>query len=179
MLFLSKKKLRNKKGSVFAELTLVIPVLILFLFGMFELSRMFYLQNIVEYASKEAARIGSSIKESVDENFMSKQTISRGELERLITSSVRIMGVVEEPEQFMISYLNRGGNEVQGIQDLPFDRQNNPGSIEYVVVDITYPGTNPPVNAPIPLLFNPGNIFQSNITLMSRAVFKVEGRFER
>ena len=173
------KNIRNIRGSVFAELALIMPVLILFLTGMFELSRMFYLQNTIEYAAKEAARVGSSIKESVDANFMSKGTVSRTELENLITNSVRIKGVIEEPGQFRISYLNPAGNVVQGVQDLPFDRQNNPGSIDYIQVEITYPGAGPPVNAPIPLLFNPANMFQSKVSLMSKAVFKIEGRFER
>ena len=43
------------------------------------------------------------------------------------------MGVIEEPGQFMIRYLNPAGNEIQGIQnDLPFDRQNNPGAIDFL-----------------------------------------------
>ena len=173
------KKTRNSKGSVFAELALIIPILILFLTGMFELARMFYLQNTIEFAAKEAARIGSSIKENVDASYMSKTTISRAEIENLITNSVRIMGVVEEPSQFRVTYLNPGGNVVNGVQDLPFDRQNNPGSIDYIKIEITYPGSAPPVNAPIPLPFNPANMFMSNVTLMSSSVFKIEGRFER
>lgn len=179
-MFLMAKNLRNKRGSVFAELALVIPVLILFLAGMFELSRVFYLQNTLDYAAKESARIGSSVRESVDGNFMSRGTLPRQKMENLIRNSVRIMGVIEEPGQFTIKYLNPGGNEIMGIQnDLPFNRQNNPGAIDYVVVEITYPGSSPSVNAPIPVVFNPGNIFQNSVTLMSRAVFKIEGRFER
>lgn len=175
-----KSSFRSQRGSVFAELALVVPLLLLFLGGMFELSRMYYLQNTLEYAAKEAGRIGSSVKESVDGNFMSKGTISRTEIENLIRNSVRVMGVIEEPGQFMIRYFNPGGNEVVGIQnDLPFDRQNNPGAIDFIEVEITYPGTGANVNGPIPLLFNPGNIFNSKIILMSKAIFKIEGRFER
>ena len=171
---------RNRIGSAFTELVIVIPFIVLLIGTIFEVSRIYYLQNTLEYASREAARIGASIKESVDANFMSKTTISRTAIENLIKNSVRVMGVIEEPGQFTIKYLNSAGNEVQGVQDdLPFDRQNNPGSIDFVQVEITYPGAGANVNTPIPAVFNPGNVFQSNITLMSKAVFQIEGRLER
>ena len=173
-----KLQRRSQKGSVFVELVLVVPLLILLVGGIFEISRMYHIQNTLEYGAKEAARVGASVRESVDSDFMSKGTIARDELENLILNSVRVMGVIEEPGQFMIRYLNMGGNEVMGVQDLPFDRQNDPGAIEFVEVEVTYPGTGAGVNTPIPAVFNPGNIFQSSITLMSRAVFKIEGRFE-
>ena len=170
---------RSNKGSALVELALVIPLILLVLGGIFEIGRMYYIQSTLEYGSKEAARIGASIRESVDGNFMSKGTISRNELENLIVNSVRIKNVIEEPGQFTIKYLNRAGNEVQGVQDLPFDRQNDPGAINFVEVEITYPGQGATVNTPIPVVFNPGNIFQNSLQLMARAVFQIEGRFER
>lgn len=170
---------RSKSGAALVELVLVVPLLLLVIGGVFELGRMYYLQSTLEYGAKEAARIGASIKESVDENFMSKGTISKSELENLIVNSVRIPRVIEEPGQFMIRYLNNGGNEVQGVMDLPFDRQNNPGAINFLEVEITYPGEGANVNTPIPVVFNPGNIFESKVALMARAVFQIEGRFER
>lgn len=173
-----KSQRRSQQGSVFVELILVVPLLILLVGGIFEISRMYHIQNTLEYGAKTAARVGASVRESVDGNFMSMGTVSRTEIENLILNSVRVRGVIEEPGQFMIRYLNMGGNEVMGVQNLPFDRQNVPGSIEFVEVEITYPGTGAGVNTPIPAVFNPGNIFQSTITLMSRAIFKVEGRFE-
>lgn len=174
---LKNKFIRSNKGIVLAELALVIPFLILFIFGIFEISRMYYIQNTLDYGAKEAARVGASIRESVDNNFMGIGTISRTEIENLILNSVRVRGIIEEPGQFMISYLNMAGNEVIGVQNLPFNRQNNPGSIEYVVVEITYPGSGPNVNRPIPAVLNPGNILQNSLVLMSKAIFQIEGRF--
>lgn len=172
-------KTRTQRGSVFVELTLLVPLFILIIGGVFEISRMYYIQNTLEYSAKEAARVGSSVRESVDANFMSKSTVSRMEIENLILNSVRVMGVIEEPGQFMIRYLNPAGNVIQGVQnDLPFDRANNPGAISFVEVEITYPGTGANVNKPIPALFNPFNIFQSSIKLMSKAIFQIEGRFD-
>lgn len=174
------KNLRTQNGNAFVELVMILPFIMVLIGAIFEVSRIYYLQNTLEYGAREAARIGSSIRESVDGNFMSKTTIARSEIENLIKNSVRIMGVIEEPGQFRISYLNPGGNEIQGIQnDLPFDRQNDPGSIDFIKVEITYPGSGANVNTPIPAVFNPGNIFQSNITLMSKAIFQIEGRLER
>lgn len=162
------------------ELALVTPLLIMFIGVIFEASRMYYIQSALEYGAKEAARIGSSVKESVDANYMSKSTISRYEIENLIKNSVRVMGVIEEGAQFMIRYLNPAGNEISGVQDnLPFDRKNDPGAIDFVEVEITYPGSGPGVNSPIPVVINPGNIFKDSITLSSKAIFKIEGRFER
>ena len=171
---------RSKKGSAFTELIIILPFIVVLIGTIFEVSRIYYLQNTLEYSAREAARIGASIKESVDANFMSKNTISRTAIENLIKNSVRVMGVIEEPGQFTIKYLNPGGNEIQGVQDdLPFDRQNNPGAIDFVQVEITYPGTGANVSTPIPAVFNPGNVFQSNVTLMAKAVFQIEGRLER
>lgn len=176
---LSRKKIRSQKGSVFAELILVVPLLLLLVGGIFEIGRMYYIQSTLEYGAKQAARIGSSIKESVDANFMGRGTIQRAALESLIINSVRVNGVIEEPSQFTIKYYNMAGNEVMGVQNLPFDRQNNPGSIEFIEVEIVYPGAGPGVNTPVPAVFNPANIFgEGGLMLMAKAIFKVEGRFE-
>lgn len=174
-----RKKYRNSRGSALVELVLTIPLLLLVIGGIFELGRMYYIQSTLEYGAKEAARIGASIKESVDENYNSKGTISKAAIENLIVNGVRVNGVIEEPGQFTIRYLNRGGNEVMGVQDLPFDRQNDPGAINYVEVEITYPGQGPGVNTPIPVVFNPGHIFANQVALMAKAIFQIEGRFER
>ncbi len=175
-----QKTKRNKRGSAFTELVIIIPFIVVLIGTIFEVSRIYYIQNTLEYGAREAARIGASVRESVDANYMSKNTIARSELENLIINSVRVMGVIEEPGQFTIKYLNPGGNEIQGIQnDLPFDRQNNPGSIDFIQVEVTYPGVGANVSTPIPAVFNPGNVFQSNITLMAKAIFKIEGRLER
>ena len=171
---------RSQRGIAFSELALVIPFIVLLIGGVFEVSRVYYIQNNLDYAAKEAARVGSSVRESVDQNFMSRGTISRREMENLIRNSVRIQGVVEEPGQFTINYLNRAGNPIMGAQNnLPFDRQNNPGAVDFVQVEVTYPGAGPNVNRPIPFVFNPANAFRGSWILMSRAIFRIEGRLER
>ena len=88
---------RSNKASALVELVLVIPLILLVLGGIFEIGRMYYIQNTLEYSAKEAARIGASIRESVDENYVSKGTLSRGEIENLIVNSVRVNNVIEEP----------------------------------------------------------------------------------
>ncbi len=173
------KKNRGQRGAAFAEFVLIIPLLVMLIGAVFEISRLYYIQNTLEYAAKEAARVGSSIREGVDADFMSRGTIPRDQLEGLIRNSIRVMGVIEEPEQFTIKYLNPGGNEIMGVQDLPFDRQNNPGAIDYVLVEVTYPGVGPGVNTPIPAFFNPANVFQDSFVLMAKAAFQIEGRLER
>lgn len=175
---------RSESGIVFAELALVIAVLVFITLAIFEIGRAYHIQNNLEYSAKQAARIGASIREGVDQNFMSRGMISRDRLENLIFNSVQVRGIVEDRDQFMIRYLNMAGNEVMGVQDLPFDRQNNPGSIEFIEVTLTYPGPPSSSRKPIPVALDPGNLINSRIfpnggiTLMSKAVFKVEGRFE-
>jgi len=174
------KTKRIQRGSAMVEMTLILPLLILFIGSVYEISRVYHIQTSLEYGAKEAARIGSSIRESVDGNFMSKGTISRTEIENLIKNSVKVSGVIEEPGQFTIRYLNPAGNPIQGVQnDLPFNRENNPGAIDFIEVEITYPGSGANVNKPIPAVFNIGNLFPRSITLMAKATFKIEGRFER
>lgn len=179
MLHKLKINSRSNKASVLVELVLVVPLILLVLGGIFELGRMYYIQTTLEYSAKEAARIGASIRESVDGNYMSKGTVSRNEIENLIVNGIRVNNVIEEPGQFMIRYLNITGNEVASMPDLPFDRQNNPGAVNFIEVEITYPGQGESVSSPIPVVFNPGNIFQNSLQLMAKAVFQIEGRFER
>ncbi|OGI19787.1 MAG: hypothetical protein A3B68_08225 [Candidatus Melainabacteria bacterium RIFCSPHIGHO2_02_FULL_34_12] len=172
-------KFRSRRANAMVEMVMIVPLLIMLIGSVFEIGRIYYIQNTLEYGAKEAARIGASVRESTDQNFVSKGTVSRNELEALIKNGVRVQGVIEEPEQFTVKYLNSAGNEVQGVQDLPFDRTNNPGSIDYVQVEIKYPGVGPGVNKPVPAVFNPANVFNGSLTLMSKATFKIEGRFQR
>lgn len=177
--YILKTKFRSQRGSVFAELALVIPLLAVLVLAIFEVARMYHIQTNIEHAAKQAARTGASVRESVDQNFMGRGTINRNQLDNLIVAAGTVPGIVQERGQFTIRYLNMGGNEVMGVMNLPFDRQNNPGSVEYIDVTISYPGQGPPVNIPIPAVLNPWNIFMDGgITLTSRATFKVEGRFE-
>lgn len=170
--------IRSNSGSAFVELVILLPLLIFMVGGVFEIGRMFYIQNSLEYGAKEAARIGSSIKESVNNNFVSSGTLSRRELENLIVSSIKVNGVIEERGQFMIRYLNQSGSEVQPTDNLPFNRGTNPNAVDFVEVEISYPGRGPRVNTPIPAVFNVSNIIPNNVILMSRAIFQIEGRFQ-
>jgi TadE-like protein len=52
------KPIRNPRGSTAIELALVLPVLVLLLFGIVEFSLLFYNQQIITNASREAARAG-------------------------------------------------------------------------------------------------------------------------
>ena len=181
----TKSKIRSQRGSVFVELALVIPLLIFCVLATFEVARAYHIQSTLEYGAKEAARIGASIREGVDSNSMSVGTISRSQLENLILNGVRVRGIIDEPGQFMIRYLNMAGNEVNGVQNLPFDRQNDPGAVDFVEVQIQYPGAGASVSTPIPAVLDPGRLLESGmifpdggIVLRSKAIFKIEGRFD-
>ena len=51
-------KIRNQKGAAMVELAIVMPVLLVLIFGMIEFSIMFYDQAVITNASREGARAG-------------------------------------------------------------------------------------------------------------------------
>lgn len=159
---------RSERGTAIAEMAVIAPVMILALGACYELGRAYYIQNNLDYASKEAAKIGSSIT-------ISGTTVSSASIESLITMSVVIPGIIEEAGQFAVKYYTRTGTELVGAS-LPFDRVGNPaGSLDVIEVTVTYPGTGAAVNTPIPAVFNPGDVFMGNIILNSKAISQVEG----
>lgn len=179
MFLRSRKVLRSNSGTAINELALILPVFMVIFGMMFEFSRIYYIQSSLEYGAKQAARVGSAVKESVDSSYVSNTTLNRAQLESLITNSVRINGVIQEAGQFAIKYFNSAGTEIAPVANLPFDRVNDPNAIDFVQVELSYPGMGAGVNAPIPVVFNPGNVFNNTITLKARAVYKIEGRIQR
>ena len=159
---------KSERGTAIAEMAVMAPIMIIFLGSVYELGRAYYLQNNLDYAAKEAAKVGTAIT-------ISGTTVSTASIESLITMSVVIPGVIEESGQFMVKYYTRTGTELSGA-NLPFDRTGNPsGSVDLIEVTVTYPGTGAAVNTPIPAVFNPGDVFMGNIILTAKAVSQIEG----
>lgn len=164
--------IRTERGNAFVDLALIIPILLMFIGGIFEVSRIYYIQNSLENGVKEAGRIGSQIKE----NF-GNTTVTKSNIESLIKNNVRLPGVIAGADQFTIRLLDSAGNEVAG-SNISLDWQNNPSAASYLEVQIKYPGLDPTVSSPIPAVFNPGNFFSGRTTLMSKSLFKIEGRYK-
>lgn len=159
---------RSEKGVAFAEMALVIPILLVFIGAVFEISRAYYLQLNLEYATKEAAKMGTHVK-------VTGTTVQSSSIQNLVVNSAMVSGVVQDTSQFMLRYFTKSGTELFG-PSLPFDRTNNPtGSVDLIEVKISYPGTSTGVNTPVPALFNPAGIFMGSLTLISRAVFQIDG----
>lgn len=55
---LARKLIRDKRGQSLVELALVIPLLIIVLFGIIEFGRVFHSYLIITHASREGARVG-------------------------------------------------------------------------------------------------------------------------
>jgi Flp pilus assembly protein TadG len=53
-----KSKLRETKGASMVEFALVLPILILILFGIIEFGILIYNQQVITNASREGARYG-------------------------------------------------------------------------------------------------------------------------
>ena len=65
-----KKITRNKKGQAMAEFALTIPVFLLLVFGIIELSRFFLVYSSVFTAVREATRFGSSVGDEGILNYL-------------------------------------------------------------------------------------------------------------
>ena len=166
--FIFGKLFRSERGTALAELAIVLPVLIVFIGAIFEVSRAYYIQQTLEYGVKEASKIGTHIQ-------VNGTTLSTTNLQTLIVNSVKVAGVIAETGQFNIRYFTKSGTQLTG-SSLPFDRLNNPnGSVDLVEVKIVYPGTGSTVNTPIPAVFNPGGVFTGSVTLTARSVFQIDG----
>lgn len=65
------KKIKNKQyGQAMAEFALTIPVFLLLIFGVIELSRFFLTYSSVFTASREATRFGSSVGDINNQNYL-------------------------------------------------------------------------------------------------------------
>jgi hypothetical protein len=65
------KKIKNKQyGQAMAEFALTLPIFLLLVFGVIELSRFFLVYSSVYTASREASRYGASVGKEGTQNFM-------------------------------------------------------------------------------------------------------------
>lgn len=70
------KKMKNRQyGQAMAEFALTLPIFLLLVFGVIELSRFFLVYSSVFTASREATRFGSSVGESGPPNYMNCEAI--------------------------------------------------------------------------------------------------------
>ncbi len=72
------KKIKNKQyGQAMAEFALTIPVFLLLVFGVIELSRFFLVYSSVFTASREATRFGSSVGDGNTKNYLNCEAIAQ------------------------------------------------------------------------------------------------------
>jgi len=65
------KKIKNKQyGQAMVEFALTLPIFLVLVFGVIELSRFFLVYSSVYTASREASRFGASVGEGKETNFM-------------------------------------------------------------------------------------------------------------
>lgn len=53
------KKIRNNRGQSIVELAMILPIIIILLFGIFEFGRVFNAHMVIANASRQGARVGS------------------------------------------------------------------------------------------------------------------------
>jgi Flp pilus assembly protein TadG len=105
------RKIKNKQyGQAMAEFALTIPIFLLLVFGVIELSRFFLVYSSVYTASREATRYGSSVGEGGPQNYMNCNAIA----ERAVFSG-SFGGV--QMEDVKIFYESSPGNIVASCPD--------------------------------------------------------------
>lgn len=109
------KKMKNKQyGQAMAEFALTIPVFLLLVFGVIELSRFFLVYSSVFTASREASRFGSSVgEEGGNKNYLNCNEIAQ----RAVFSG------------------NFGGVQ---IDDITISYESTPGDIVAICPDVNF-----------------------------------------
>jgi len=74
---LSKKLRRSKRGQSLVEIALILPILLIILFGILEFGRVFHSYLVITHAAREGARYGI-ISKDVDEIKQKVQDASPG-----------------------------------------------------------------------------------------------------
>jgi Flp pilus assembly protein TadG len=68
------KLIRSQKGQSIVELALILPIIIIILFGIIEFGRIFYSYIVITNAAREGARLGSVGKSDIEITEKIKQT---------------------------------------------------------------------------------------------------------
>ncbi len=107
----------KERGAALIEFTLVVPLLLLLIFGLIEFSLMFYDKAVITNASREVARDFAIYRQTpVDKAYLD--------------------GVVNQYAQNRLISLNAG--TVPALETLPADPTNKTSSDQYVTATVTY-----------------------------------------
>jgi Flp pilus assembly pilin Flp len=92
---------RDKRGAAVVEFALVVPLLLLLLFGIIDMSRAFYTLNNLASAVREGARRGAVM--ATDPTTGANRTIIRS----TVTASFMPIGPPLRPESVFVTLANR------------------------------------------------------------------------
>lgn len=107
----------KERGAALIEFTLVVPLLLLLIFGLIEFSLMFYDKAVITNASREVAREFAIYRQTpVDKAYLD--------------------GVVTQYAQNRLISLSAG--TVPVLETLPVDPTNKTSSDQYVTASVTY-----------------------------------------
>ena len=94
-------KTNNQSGAALVEFTLVLPLLLLFLFGIIEFSILLYDQAVITNASREAARAWTVYRDNTNTVKLSladvKQIVTDYSQNRLISFGGKGLSVTTDP----------------------------------------------------------------------------------
>jgi Flp pilus assembly protein TadG len=100
-----KLPLKNQKGATHVEFAIIVPLLIMVIFGIIEFSLLLYNQHIITNASREGARAGIvvGLDRSVDEH----KTVSRNTAENYCSNL--LVTFSDNPSPLTISFPSTSG----------------------------------------------------------------------
>ena len=101
----------NEKGAAAVEFAIVLPLLLLLIFGIIEFSAVFYNQAVITNASREGARAGIVYRWSEDSTG-----VTAGEIQEVVITYLenRLLNFGGDPENFQI-----GVTGAQGVTGSP------------------------------------------------------------
>ncbi len=135
-------KRKNKSGAVIAETALVIPVFLLLIFSLIEISRAVYIQNTLGVAAQQvASRISIGTRRSSSYDVASFSTF---------TTSVRFPGSVVSSDQFSFDV-----TDASNMSTVAGGMADGTLSTKIVVNVIFPPPSNPSLKIPV---VDPGNL---------------------
>jgi len=78
---MGRRLIRNKKGAAMVELAIILPVLLVVLFAIFEFALLMYDKAMITNASREGARAGIVFRVDSDENYFPRD---QGEITQIV-----------------------------------------------------------------------------------------------
>ena len=142
---------RDQRGAVVVEFALIVPLLLLVVFGIFEFGYMLNRDTIISNASRDGARVASL-------------NGTGAEIRSAITTELAASGIVTTPSKIKIDCKLPDDSPCNATSDATYTSLAEPGSTAIISVSYTY-------NWITPLI---GSVFGGDVELSQTTQMRVE-----